>query len=177
MLLRIDEQEVCDAVGLCSETLGNVPAVYRSSRPHDVQCEFCEKVRPAAAGGRAGDRMGQLTHFLPIGWQVIQHWVDTWTANTTQEEFKEVLEALCQKLDRPQRVKHCLHIVDDYYVPWFNFILHEINPRQICSMVGLCGGNGFMKVMHVDWTVLLVIFSSLGPDNAGSPDEIIQNQF
>ena len=44
MLQRINEQEVCDAVGLCSETLDSVPAVYRSSRPQDVQCEFCEKV-------------------------------------------------------------------------------------------------------------------------------------
>jgi len=120
MLQRINEQEVCDAVGLCSESLNKVPAVYRSSQPQDVQCEFCEKV--------------------------IQHWVDTWTANTTQDEFKEVLEALCQKLDRTSRVKHCLHIVDDYYLPWFNFLLHEINPKQICAMVGLCGGSGFMKV-------------------------------
>ena len=106
--------------------------------------------------------------------QVIQHWVDTWTANTTQDEFKEVLEALCQKLDRPNRsvvckstefkkdlisqfsysfvsfcrVQHCMHIVDDYYIPWFNFLLHEVNPQLICSMVGLCGsGNsGFMQV-------------------------------
>ena len=78
--------------------------------------------------------------------QVIQHWVDTWTANTTQDEFKEVLEALCKKLDRTSRVKHCLHIVDDYYIPWFNFLLHEVNPKLICGMVGLCGGNGFMKV-------------------------------
>ena len=44
-LQRINEQEVCDAVGLCSETLNAVPAVYHSSRPQDVQCEFCEKVR------------------------------------------------------------------------------------------------------------------------------------
>ena len=78
--------------------------------------------------------------------QVIQHWVDTWTANTTQDEFKEVLDALCQKLDRPNRVKHCLHIVDDYYIPWFNFLLHEVNPELICSVVGLCGSEGFMKV-------------------------------
>ena len=110
--------------------------------------------------------MGHNTLY-PSYWQVIQHWVDTWTANTTQDEFKEVLEALCQKLDRPQRVKHCLHIVDDYYIPWFNFILHEINPRQICSMVGLCGGNGFMKVMHLDG--FIGDFSSSGPDNAVSP--------
>ena len=41
-----------------------------------------------------------------------------------------------------------MHIVDDYYIPWFNFLLHEVNPELICSMVGLCGSgsNGFMQV-------------------------------
>jgi hypothetical protein len=29
---------------------------------------------------------------------VIKHWIDTWTANTTEEEFKQVLDALCHKM-------------------------------------------------------------------------------
>lgn len=78
----------------------------------DLQCEFCEKV--------------------------IKHWIDTWTANTTQDEFKEVLETLCHKM-KPDRVDHCLHIVDDYYIPWFNYILHELNPTTACTLFGLCG--------------------------------------
>ena len=92
--------------------------------------------------------------------------MDTWTANTTQEEFKQVLESICKRMDKPERVKHCLHIVDDWYmhrfqqrktfrfehdscsryIPWFQYLLHEINPRQICSLVGLCGNSGFMRV-------------------------------
>ena len=29
---------------------------------------------------------------------MIKHWIDTWTANTTEAEFKTVLEALCHKM-------------------------------------------------------------------------------
>ena len=98
----------------------NVPARYSSTNGEDVQCEFCEKV--------------------------IQHWVTVWTANTTEQEFKEVLEGLCRHLDKQERVQHCLHIVDDYYLPWFNFLLHEINPHAICQFVGLCGNNQFFRL-------------------------------
>ena len=48
------------------------------------------------------DNLNNLPYLIHS--QVIQHWVDTWTANTTQDEFKEVLDALCKKLDRPNRV-------------------------------------------------------------------------
>jgi hypothetical protein len=112
---------VCLLSGICSESRRGTPARLRSgASANDIQCEFCEKV--------------------------IQHWVDTWTANTTEEEFKTVLEALCKKLDRTDRVDRCLHIVDDYYVPWFNYLLHQVDPHAICSLVGLCGNNGFMQV-------------------------------
>ena len=114
VLADVGHGDLCDLVGLCSESIQDQPARYSSA---DVQCEFCEKV--------------------------IQHWVTVWTANTTEQEFKEVLEGLCRHLDKTDRVQHCLHIVDDYYLPWFNFLLHEINPRAICQFVGLCGNGRF----------------------------------
>ncbi len=44
-LYHLDVKELCDAVGLCSETMNSAgPAVYAATRPGDVQCEFCEKV-------------------------------------------------------------------------------------------------------------------------------------
>ena len=82
------DEGVCHLSGMCSESFQNVPTVYSSANGEDIECEFCQKV--------------------------IQHWVDTWTANTTEEEFKTVLESLCKKLDKPSRVSHCLHIVDEW---------------------------------------------------------------
>jgi saposin len=140
-LNHINEQELCDLVGLCSETVSQLPALYNSFKPADVQCEFCEKV--------------------------IQHWVDTWTANTTEEEFKKFLESICKKLDRSDRVQHCLHIVDDWYLPWFNFLLHEINPHQICQMAGLCGNGGFMRVGSD--TPITLLLPALGNEHDDAP--------
>lgn len=84
--------------------------------------------------------------------------MDTWTANTTQDEFKEVLEAICHKLGSSDRVQHCLHIVDDYYLPWFHYLMNEVNPHVICSMAGLCGQGEFLKIdPHTSITLLLPI--------------------
>ena len=131
---------------MCSETFQNVPAVYNSVNGEDIQCEFCEKV--------------------------IQHWVDTWTANTTEEEFKTVLESLCKKLDKPSRVSHCLHIVDDWYLPWFNYLLHEIQPKELCGFVGLCKQT---DVVHIPLTRLSAANRLAGDDEANYHAELNAN--
>jgi len=112
VMTHLDEG-LCDLSGMCPDTSSTtaVRVFSPNSVSGDIQCEFCEKV--------------------------IQHWITTWTSNTTQEEFKEVLEALCHKM-KPKRVDHCLHIVDDYYIPWFSYILHTLNPKTVCTMMGLC---------------------------------------
>uniref|UniRef100_A0A0K2U7Z7 Saposin n=1 Tax=Lepeophtheirus salmonis TaxID=72036 RepID=A0A0K2U7Z7_LEPSM len=105
--------EICDLMGVCSETF-ETPGVD-SSNSEDIECEFCEKV--------------------------IQHWKDEWTSRTTIEEFKEVLDALCNKLHNTDRINRCLHIVNDYYIPIFNFVSHELDPKVICEIFGLCNMN------------------------------------
>ncbi|XP_040565050.1 prosaposin isoform X3 [Lepeophtheirus salmonis] len=105
--------EICDLMGVCSETFET--PVVDSSNSEDIECEFCEKV--------------------------IQHWKDEWTSRTTIEEFKEVLDALCNKLHNTDRINRCLHIVNDYYIPIFNFVSHELDPKVICEIFGLCNMN------------------------------------
>ena len=113
---------------------------------NDIQCEFCEKV--------------------------IQHWITTWTSNTTEAEFKQVLEALCHKM-KPERVQHCLHIVDDYYIPWFNYVLHELNPKSACEFMGLCkeGGNFLDKPVKTPITLLLQTPEPVQPAIEEQPSE------
>ena len=83
---------------------------------------------------------------MPMIFQVIQHYIDIWSSNATEEEFKQVLEQICRTLGQPDRIDRCLNIVDNYYIPFFNFLIHELNPRTACSAVGLCGPGGFLKV-------------------------------
>ena len=124
--------------GLC-DVSGMCPSTTQVSTTStgDLQCEFCEKV--------------------------VQHWIDTWTANTTQDEFKEVLEALCNKMPNSERRAHCLHIVDDYYIPIFNYILHELDPKTLCTLAGLCNGEnqGPLASNNAPITVLLAASPSL----------------
>lgn len=58
---------------------------------------------------------------------------------------------------KPERVDHCLHIVDDYYIPWFNYILHQLNPKSACTLMGLCkeAGQEFLAPNKAPITLLL----------------------
>merc|ERR1719356_2263742 len=106
---------VCDLSGVCSDAYANTPTTLTSSNVEDIECEFCTKV--------------------------VQHWIDQWKANSTQEEFKEVLDSICKKLGQPDRINRCLHIVDDYYIPFFNYVLNELNAKEACAALGLCKAN------------------------------------
>ena len=102
---------------------------------------------------------------------------DTWTANTTESEFKQVLEALCHKM-KPERVQHCLHIVDDYYIPWFNYILHELNPKTVCTLMGLCNGvNGQFLQPNPEVSISLLLTADNAkdePSNSEFPPHIME---
>ena len=86
--------------------------------------------------------------------QVLQHYIDIWSSNQTEQEFKQVLDSICRTLGQPDRIKRCLHIVDDYYIPFFDYLIHELNPRAACQTVGLCGSNGFLQVSKI---ILIII--------------------
>jgi len=104
------EEGVCDLAGVCSEAFDDVPVTQLQSG-EDIQCEFCEKV--------------------------IKHWVDVYASNASLAEFKQLLDGICEKLDK-SNADHCKHVVDDYYIPAFNFLRHEVDPHLLCSLVGLC---------------------------------------
>lgn len=51
------------------------------------------------------------------------------------------MDGICDRLDK-NNAEHCKHIVDDYYIPAFEFIRNELNPHTLCSLVlyycGVC---------------------------------------
>merc|ERR1719481_574628 len=110
MLSNNFSEEICDLNGLCSQAFEKVPATPLREG-EDIECEFCEKV--------------------------IQHWIDVYASDTSLNEFKQLLDGICEKLDS-KNADHCKHIVDDYYIPAFEFLRNELNPSWLCSIVGLC---------------------------------------
>jgi len=118
MLTKQFNEEICDLSGLCSQSFEKVPAT-KLQAGEDIQCEFCEKV--------------------------IKHWIDVYASNSSLAEFKELLDGICEKLDK-KNSDHCKHIVDDYYMPAFEFLRNELDPKMLCSLVGLCGSDGFLQI-------------------------------
>jgi saposin len=82
----------------------------------DIPCEFCE--------------------------HVVKHWIDVYASDSSIQEFKALLDGICDKLDTKNSA-HCKHIVDDFYIPAFEYI-RTLNPELVCSFVGLCGPPGFL---------------------------------
>jgi len=118
MLTEQFNEEICDLSGLCSQSFEKVPATVLKEG-EDIQCEFCEKV--------------------------IKHWIDVYASNASLAEFKALMDGICEKLDKKNQ-DHCKHIVDDYYIPAFEFLRNELDPHMLCSVVGLCGNSGFLQI-------------------------------
>jgi len=122
--------DLCTAGSLC-KLEAEAPVSLAAPQQEDIQCEFCEKV--------------------------IKHWLDVYTSNSSLEEFRELMDGICEKLDKKNSA-HCKHIVDDYYIPAFEF-LRNLNPELLCSAVGLCGNTetGKMNVVPASKKVKEVV--------------------
>jgi len=151
VLANVDDQ-ICEVTPMCSASSKSTPALL-SSRD-SLECQFCEKV--------------------------LQHYIDIWSSNQTEQEFKQVLDQICRTLGQPDRINRCLHIVDDYYIPFFNYIIHELNPKAACQTVGLCGSNGFLQIPEDIPVSVLVPFDYPGnviPPNDNQPGQLIGGYF
>ncbi|XP_045460205.1 prosaposin isoform X2 [Harmonia axyridis] len=85
----------------------------------DLTCEFCE--------------------------QLVKHLRDLLVANTTEEEFKKVLESLCRQTRSFS--DECVGLVDQYYEFAYQFLIEELNGTAVCAMVGICPrGSGYENV-------------------------------
>ncbi|KDR18348.1 Proactivator polypeptide, partial [Zootermopsis nevadensis] len=116
---------VCHVAGVCSATfhkhrpvLKKVDVVHESNVgvvkvEDDLPCEFCE--------------------------QLIIHLRDVLVANTTEQEFEEVLKGLCKQTRSFK--DECLSIVDEYYAAIYSFLVNNLSAGEVCKIFGLCGGH------------------------------------
>lgn len=84
-------------------------AFFRSEKD-DPTCEFCE--------------------------QLVKHLRNILVANTTEEEFKKVMEGLCKQTKSFS--DECVGLVDEYYPIAYQFLLQELNGTAVCAMMGIC---------------------------------------
>lgn len=107
----VSEEEESDESGLEIRTMGNVGLIKQQA--DDVPCELCK--------------------------QLIDHLRDMVVANSTKEEFKEVLDGICAELG--SLADECKSIVNEYSDVIFNGISLSLNSAVVCGMIKICPTN------------------------------------
>jgi len=113
-----------DIDGLC-DLFGMCENVAQVLRAHtgDVECDMCV---------------------------VVMNYVQSeLTANTTETEFREILESLCTQAG--SYASECRSLVDTYAVGMYEWLINNFQPKQVCEMLGLCGAGHMSAPL---WTTL-----------------------
>lgn len=79
--------------------------------------------------------------------QLVSHLRDLLIANTTEDEFKLVLEGFCKQTKSFK--DECLALVDQYYGEAYNFLVQQLDATVVCSLTGLCPRNNTLQVCTV----------------------------
>ncbi|XP_044251508.1 prosaposin [Drosophila takahashii] len=83
----------------------------------DIPCELCE--------------------------QLVKHLRDVLVANTTETEFKQVMEGFCKQSKGFK--DECLSIVDQYYHVIYETLVNKLDANGACCMIGICQKNSAAK--------------------------------
>lgn len=118
---NLDSEAICHLSGSCVERyhqhpevveirpMGDVGVVSVKGDP-DIPCELCE--------------------------QLVNHLRDVLIANTTEAEFKQVLEGLCRQTKGFK--DECVSIVDQYYAEIYEFVTNHLSSNDACFYIGIC---------------------------------------
>ncbi|XP_076250352.1 prosaposin [Rhynchophorus ferrugineus] len=68
--------------------------------------------------------------------QLVTHLREVLIANTTEMEFKQVLEGLCKQTRSFK--DECLSFVKEYYDTLYNYLVKELNATAACDVIGIC---------------------------------------
>ncbi|KAJ8674866.1 hypothetical protein QAD02_010652 [Eretmocerus hayati] len=124
---NLKTDNVCHLSGKCS---------YKFHAHEDDKTPAVE-IRPLSSVG-----MVEVGDDLPckLCEQLVLHLKAVLVANTTDEEFKHVLEGYCKQTK--SFAPECKAIVDEYYPQIYNYLTEKLNANAVCEMGGLCPPPG-----------------------------------
>jgi len=100
---------------------------------------------------------------------MITHLRDILVANSTEAEFKDVMDGICRQLGKSK--DECLSIVDQYYGMIYNFLVNHLDGQEICAMVGLCQQPG-PKAVPIAPILPVEIVDHLSVELSGNPPRL-----
>lgn len=143
---RLDEDltpnNICHFSGQC---VGNYHKHENSSAPE-------VEIRPLSTVG-----IVEINDDLPckLCEQLVGHLRDLLVANTTEIEFKQVLEGMCKQTKSFST--ECKSLVDEYYTIIYESLTHNLNSNAICTMAGICPSPGVKNIAATPFMPLLPV--------------------
>lgn len=96
-------------------------------------------------------------------------------ANTTQLEFKTVLEGICKQTKSFK--SECLSIADQYYDVIYQKLTNELDPNGACFLIGICPkGLSTIQSMPVEMVPLLPVKSLPQKKILGAEEPVFSTQ-
>ncbi|EDX15065.1 uncharacterized protein LOC6730279 [Drosophila simulans] len=127
---------VCHVSGVCAskyhqheEEKQPQEALVALDAGDDIPCELCE--------------------------QLVKHLRDVLVANTTETEFKQVMEAFCKQSKGFK--DECLSIVDQYYHVIYETLVNKLDANGACCMIGICQKNSASSMKDIPIMPLLPV--------------------
>ncbi|XP_036324758.1 prosaposin [Rhagoletis pomonella] len=123
-----------NAAGICHMS-GSCAANYHKHADDPVEPED-----PVALASTLGDDIP-----CKLCEQLVQHLRDVLIANTTETEFKQVLNGLCNQTKGFR--EECNSLVEQYYDVIYNALVNNLDANGACFMIGVCpkGNNDAFK--------------------------------
>lgn len=129
---NLNSENICHMSGVCSakfhqhedlpveiETKSNVGFLKNKEATDDMPCDLCK--------------------------QLVHHLRDILVANTTEAEFKSVLEGLCGQTKSFK--DECVGLVDEYYDIIYQTLTSNLDPDGACFMIGVCPKGNNMPLI------------------------------
>jgi saposin len=75
--------------------------------------------------------------------QLMLHLREVFIANTTELEFKNILEGFCTQV--PKITDECISITEQYYDQIYKFLMNGLDASKTCVIIGVCAGGKVYK--------------------------------
>ncbi|CAK9795646.1 PSAP [Anthophora quadrimaculata] len=121
---NFNAETICHLSGQCSD---------KFHKHENADKTLKVEIRPLSSVG-----MVDVNDDLPckLCEQLVEHLRDLLVANTTEAEFKQVLQGLCKQ--SKSFSAECTSIVDEYYPQIYEYLTKGLNSEFACQMGGLC---------------------------------------
>lgn len=76
--------------------------------------------------------------------QLMLHLRELFIANTTEIEFKNILQGFCTQI--PKITDECISITEQYYEQIYKFLANGLDASKTCVMIGVCASEKVYKL-------------------------------